>query len=745
MECSCADVSATMVAVISLDRAPIVTDAEITSLADDSLGRDRFARRVAERIVTAGGGPSVVFGLAGPWGSGKTSAINMIREVLREEHSKDWSVVRFTPWSTADVASLTDEFYQSIAAAMPTSKKGRKAAQHVMSMAPAVTAAVGKAGMQIIIDKYVGDGAAEKLATAASDSIAGKLGEFTVEPNPFVERFAKAANAIKSAGQNVLVVVDDVDRLHTDELLTVLKAVRLLGRFDRVHYMLSYDEQTLLDVLQESDIARGDRIRASAYLEKIIQYPYVLPPLQRAHIVTALLQSLTGIAKVHKARGKARAGGRDPVETVIKQIPFSWMRAQRLTLRSVYRLASQSDVLLTMAGGCGEVDFVDAVLITYLRLHHRTVYDRLPLWRDDLVYGSRMRQRLGVDSEPINWPERIKDVLGEHPDPLDVASLMQILGELFPLTTEQDDPVRSTPLSVGHPDYFDRYFLFGIPVEDVADSTIRTELMGLFENGYLPTRSAVRDALQYGSGLRLMARKMEANTDVMDALTAFPAAVHTAFHLSRLIITHEHWMSPDAEKLLCIFAQHVVLCAPSVAAAREFADEYADEIGALVATDVFDMHGIIDEKDIDRDRLELLKAAREAVRDRVTQACIEDLSAVVETQDTNTITIVRAMTSLLGYQWDLLAKKADRLIAAGTLPWELAGRFVTVGDSPETSTLHADYFSLVVPPDRWQSNNITDADQIAAPGGSAAVASLRERIAFAATVMKTSSAGEEHI
>ncbi|NKU60917.1 hypothetical protein GS883_21585 [Rhodococcus hoagii] len=47
-------------------------------------------------------------------------------------------------------------------------------------------------------------------------------------------RFTKISNAIRKTGKNILVIVDDIDRLHSDELLSVMKAVRLLGRFDGV-------------------------------------------------------------------------------------------------------------------------------------------------------------------------------------------------------------------------------------------------------------------------------------------------------------------------------------------------------------------------------------------------------------------------------------------------------------------------------------------------------------------------------
>lgn len=46
----------------------------ITSFEQDKLERSEFSRRIADRIRLAGTGQSVVFGLSGDWGAGKTSA-----------------------------------------------------------------------------------------------------------------------------------------------------------------------------------------------------------------------------------------------------------------------------------------------------------------------------------------------------------------------------------------------------------------------------------------------------------------------------------------------------------------------------------------------------------------------------------------------------------------------------------------------------------------------------------------------
>src|SRR5690242_17231387 len=108
-------------------------DTDVTSIDDDKLGRASFARSVADRIVRSRGGPSTVFGLAGRWGSGKTSTLNFISSIITQEHGEDsnvdhkWSVVACTPWSCTDITALTDEFYRAIATAMPNNPDGHKA------------------------------------------------------------------------------------------------------------------------------------------------------------------------------------------------------------------------------------------------------------------------------------------------------------------------------------------------------------------------------------------------------------------------------------------------------------------------------------------------------------------------------------------------------------------------------------------------------------------------------------------
>lgn len=730
------------------DHVPLNTDREVRFIDDDKLGRAPFARRIAKRIVAAAGEPSVVFGLAGPWGSGKTSVIYMISEVLEQEYSGQWSVVWFTPWSTSTVDSLTDEFYRSVASAMPATDKGGKARAQLIAMAPAVTGAVLKALGRAAVDKYAGEGAAADIAEAFSDAVADSAGELKFDPDPFMARFQKASDAIKEADRNVLVVVDDVDRLHADELLTVLKAVRLLGRFDHVHYLLAYDEETLLDVLQASDIARKERARASAYLEKIVQYPYILPPLQQAQIDDALRQSLTQMAEIHRVRlsDDDTSPWANPVEIAIDRIPEMYRR--RFTLRTVNRLTSQTDVLLSLVE-VGEIDFIDAFLITYLRLHHAAIYERLPHWRADLV--SRASQQAlsfsGTD-EKVDWPQRISGVLGENADPDGVNSLVDLLAEIFPHVELRLSASTLKACPASSPDYFARYLALTIPVGDVPDSDIRAEVEYLCQRGELPAPSVIAAMLASTSSHGLLIRKFKTCLDVVDTTPSAQAA-----QAARCLSTLSHRDGPVVRPtsgyahILNILVEQAILSAPNPQQARHFVDDYTDDYGirytaAVLAGTRQDLH-----TEAGRSNYEKVVEARAGLRDQITACCIFDLSSTIDLSDLTAVTILRMAGFLDDEQWGQLANAAKQLMAEGAKPWELAARFV--GSSPhldEPYVLNGNIFERVVPSSDWQSWDIPAID----PHGDTSTEGVMQtpeedlaaRIAYAARVMKSTAADQ---
>jgi predicted KAP-like P-loop ATPase len=74
----------------------ISADRPIKHRADDAFGRAPFAKAMARQLRQLQRGESYVVGLQGPWGSGKTSILNMITEEL--EGLPEMGLLQFNPW-----------------------------------------------------------------------------------------------------------------------------------------------------------------------------------------------------------------------------------------------------------------------------------------------------------------------------------------------------------------------------------------------------------------------------------------------------------------------------------------------------------------------------------------------------------------------------------------------------------------------------------------------------------------------
>jgi predicted KAP-like P-loop ATPase len=97
----------------------LTNDTPITTPDDDHFGIDPFAQALAKAISAMQAPQGVVIGINGPWGSGKTSALNLIlfhlESLIQEQKIK---VVRFSPWWLSNTEAITAAFLSDLEAAI---------------------------------------------------------------------------------------------------------------------------------------------------------------------------------------------------------------------------------------------------------------------------------------------------------------------------------------------------------------------------------------------------------------------------------------------------------------------------------------------------------------------------------------------------------------------------------------------------------------------------------------------------
>lgn len=438
------------------------SDTPIAQEEEDSLDRGEFLDRlesILERLH--GNGLSSVLALIGSWGSGKSSILKQLSVRLAEKpaDAKQWVKVDFNPWYYQDMVSLQTGFFAELLSSLPSGRRWRKTRDAIAGLAKSV-APLG--GLLSVVGVN---------ATGVIDVLAKMI-----ESDKGVVKQQKAAEAaLQKVGKPVLVVMDDVDRLDPPELLLLFKLIRLVGRLPNVHYLLAYDERTLLEVLGRTElVGNDDPRRAIDYLEKIVQVRLDVPPVRDEQLslwVNASLEQL-----VHGYNLELT----DEVNNRFSSAYFGHLRKRLDTPRAVKRYFAQVDSFL--AGVAQEVDLVDFLIISWLRSAEPLLYRAIIANRGQLLGTFSVLTaewfvgKRDVDAERAYWEKILSDacVAPEH-----MEGVANLLGQLFPRfddqwTKESYSYGRSNPglTRVAHPDYFDRYFAFAVPEEDLSDQVV---------------------------------------------------------------------------------------------------------------------------------------------------------------------------------------------------------------------------------------------------------------------------------
>lgn len=433
-------------------------DDPITDADQDRFQRADFADHCAQLIQTEHqDGSSIVYGLTGAWGSGKSSVLNLIAGALTADGS-DWTVVYFTPWSTSDPDSLLAEFYAALSSALPAGDRGEEVREKLRSCAV-------KALPLAKAIPYVGE------------AVAG-LGEQLLEQKPWREAFADASTELCDLGIRVLVVVDDIDRLQPGELLDLLRVVRLLGRFPGVDYLLAYDEATLVAALQDRSRGEVTTSHARAYMEKIVQYPLALPELLASKVIALVEVGLIDML------GPARAGKLDVsrIHPVVTEVLPSQLRTPRAVERFLAQIRQQFRI-----HDAGEIDDVDLILATLLRMEFPDLFASLQAWKVELTGRSA---RHWISKEKPDWSELLAKA-GERPAPNDART---VVGAIFPVTLHEGAAGHARRGRMAHQDYFDRYLVQSVPEGDIKDSAVTAALGAAAEGNGAPLRALVFQA-----------------------------------------------------------------------------------------------------------------------------------------------------------------------------------------------------------------------------------------------------------
>ena len=229
-------------------------DRPIELMSEDALGREGFVGRLASALIsrTTGKATGVVIGITGPWGSGKSSILNLLQErVPAGACGCVGGAVR--PLDGVGAQRSDCGVFQRAA----WRDRGDAEASERLGTVPAT---IGEDARRVV------PGFEGRTAPGAGG--AGR-------PESLTALRARLFREMNEVGVPIVVLVDEIDRVEDDEIRAVAQLVRAVADFPSVSYVLAYDPQRVTQALGAG--AAEERERGRDYLEKIVQLQIPLP------------------------------------------------------------------------------------------------------------------------------------------------------------------------------------------------------------------------------------------------------------------------------------------------------------------------------------------------------------------------------------------------------------------------------------------------------------------------------------
>ena len=350
-------------------------DSPIETAEEDLYGVSSFSKAISQCIMNIESPIGTTISLHGPWGSGKSSVVNLVRTALTEQ-DRPPIISEFKCWWYRGEEALALAFLQNLNSILCKTFEDK-----VKDLIPKIGRNLLQAGPVI--------------SSAIALTPAGSFSPFINKTFDFTKRFFPADDSLElmfhklseilaKQDRRFLIIIDDIDRLDPDEGLAIFRLVKSVGRLPNVMYLLVFDR-----IMIESIIKNKYPSEDSHFLEKIIQAGFELPTPLQVDLNKAVLDYISTLC-----------GDLDDEQGVrLMNVFYDVVAPYIISPRHVNRLKNALSV--TWPAIANEVDFSDFFALETLRLYEPNLFKSIKMNKDK-VCGLRQEHVNQNDDERFN-------------------------------------------------------------------------------------------------------------------------------------------------------------------------------------------------------------------------------------------------------------------------------------------------------------------------------------------------------
>ena len=355
-------------------------DAALERIEVDILGVREFAVKIAQSMLAQQMNAGLVYGLEGTWGSGKSTLKN---HILCEVNSSYFGprnqkpiIIQFDPWIQRGVQPLVGALLEEIKAGI--SQAGLES-ESIVAKAGSGFEYVGNKAAEhreaiVALGEFVGAIADVALPVPSPSSKSGKISRLLGTCAKMIRKRAddpaQSVHSLKSNKERVdkaivklqrqlIISIDDIDRLDPREIMEVMRLVRSVADFSNTIYLLNYDPSVVASAAKEVHGVDNSK----RYLEKIVNIPIRVPVHEPYDLIDWFKKAIDGLLKDYQlfdSWSQRYEQGND-LEDAISDIGRYFLKTPRDVARAL------DSVRIALGSIKGEIWLPDLVWISIIR------------------------------------------------------------------------------------------------------------------------------------------------------------------------------------------------------------------------------------------------------------------------------------------------------------------------------------------------------------------------------------------
>lgn len=377
------------------------SDSPIYEQEHDRFSRWSFSERISQVISRRSDPSSIVIGLYGIWGDGKTSVLNFIEKSL--EADENVLCIKFNPWRFGTEDDLLTGFFFDIAEVLDVKliKKGDQLKDLLKTFLPS---------------------AGNVLLPGAGDAIGSFISGLGLN-----ELKKRIESELETAKKRILILIDDIDRLEKTEIHALFRLVKLTANFKYTSYILAFDKDVVAASLQDRYSSSAENA-GEAFLEKIIQVPLHLPAVEKRVLREFCFQGVNEALEI---------AGIQLTEQQVQEFVRDFSGAFDDCLTTARKAKLYGNILMfSLPILQGEVNPVDLMLVEGIRVFCPSLYEVLRTNKPLFSGTFRDNQYSNNDSEKKLIRTLIDDALSSGRN-IDKEGFIALLKNMFPRACHQ--------------------------------------------------------------------------------------------------------------------------------------------------------------------------------------------------------------------------------------------------------------------------------------------------------------------